>query len=357
MPTISVIVPFYNVEEALFCSCIESILQQTYSDFEIIIVNDGSRSQFDAVLANAVKIDNRVRLINKPNGGVSTARNLGVKEAKGKYIAFVDADDVVQKQYLKEALYVIGKENVDFVLGASLLINAKNKNFSIQTVQTTETDIKYAVFNNNEYDKLIPSLIALNRQIRFSDGSYINRGPVAKLLKIDIARDVNFPEDIVIGEDLIWNQCVLRKCAHVAVVNRTWYYYLQNDSSATQIYRKNAFEQTQSELFTLYGILDLNNDEIYNAFCNRVFEETRNIICKKYLTSKECKKSFLTKWRLFLQLKKMKPWCDITKRYLCTLKKRDNIRKLVLFLLFRSNLLFPVIYVKDRIFSTWEDTL
>lgn len=355
-PKISVIVPFYNVEEALFCSCIESILQQTYSDFEIIIVNDGSRLQFDAVLANAVKKDNRVRLINKPNGGVSTARNLGVKEAKGKYVAFVDADDVVQKQYLKEALYVIGKETVDFVLGASLVINAKNKNFSIQTVQTTETDIKYTVFNNN-YDKLIPSLVASKHLIRFIDGSYVNRGPVARLLKIDIARKICFPEGVEFAEDVIWNIRVLQNCKRVAVVEKAWYYYLQNSFSAIHRYRKNAIEQTQKALLILCKELDLNNYTIYDAFCSKMFDDTREFICKRYLTCKECELSFLTKWRLFLQLKNMKPWCDITKHYLFMLKKRDNKRELVLFLLFKSNLFFPVIYVKDRFFATREDTL
>ena len=85
--------PFYNVEQKLFLNCIKSIIEQKYRDFELIIINDGSNMKFNDVLNNVKKMDSRIHIFRKENGGVSTARNAGVKVARGKYIAFLDADD------------------------------------------------------------------------------------------------------------------------------------------------------------------------------------------------------------------------------------------------------------------------
>lgn len=94
MPTISVIVPVYNVEKYLRC-CVDSILAQTFTDIEVLLVDDGSTDGSSAICDAYAKIDNRVRVFHKANGGVSSARNMGLDEAVGKWIMFVDSDDKV----------------------------------------------------------------------------------------------------------------------------------------------------------------------------------------------------------------------------------------------------------------------
>lgn len=97
---ISVIVPVYNVEKEL-PRCIESLLTQTYSNFELLLINDGSSDGSPEIMERYAEKDPRIRTLHKKNGGVSSARNRGLEQAKGEYVCFVDADDVVASCYLE----------------------------------------------------------------------------------------------------------------------------------------------------------------------------------------------------------------------------------------------------------------
>lgn len=99
-PTVSIIVPVYNVEKYL-PACIDSILAQTFRDFELILVDDGSPDSCPALCDAAAEKDGRIRVIHQTNGGVSSARNFGLERAEGEYIGFVDADDSVAPVYLE----------------------------------------------------------------------------------------------------------------------------------------------------------------------------------------------------------------------------------------------------------------
>ena len=106
---ISIIVPVYNVEKYIV-RCLESILSQTYKNIEVIIVNDGSVDKSGEICERYAKKDNRIKLINKSNGGLSDARNKGIDQANGIYITFVDSDDYISQNYV-EILYKLIKEN------------------------------------------------------------------------------------------------------------------------------------------------------------------------------------------------------------------------------------------------------
>ena len=92
MPKLSIIVPVYKVEQYIN-KCIDSILNQTFTDFELILVDDGSPDNCGKICDEYAQKDERVRVIHKENGGVSSARNLGIDEAKGEYVSFIDPDD------------------------------------------------------------------------------------------------------------------------------------------------------------------------------------------------------------------------------------------------------------------------
>lgn len=101
MPQISIIVPVYNAEKYLR-ECIDSILRQKYKDFELLLVDDGSSDNSPAISDEYARTDERVKVIHKPNGGVSSARNAGIDASKGKYIVFVDSDDRTGPNYISD---------------------------------------------------------------------------------------------------------------------------------------------------------------------------------------------------------------------------------------------------------------
>lgn len=103
MPQISVIVPVYNAERYLH-RCVDSILSQTFSNFELLLINDGSKDSSGAICDEYAAKDPRVRVFHKENGGVSSARNLGLDNACGEWIAFVDSDDWISENYLESML-------------------------------------------------------------------------------------------------------------------------------------------------------------------------------------------------------------------------------------------------------------
>ena len=109
MPEFSIIVPVYNVEDYL-PRCINSIINQTYTDFELILVDDGSTDDCSMICDEYAEKDNRIKVIHKENGGVATARNIGIESATGRYITFCDSDDYYKKELL-ETVYSNLKEN------------------------------------------------------------------------------------------------------------------------------------------------------------------------------------------------------------------------------------------------------
>ena len=123
-PLLSVIVPVYNVEAYLF-RCVDSILGQTYSDLEVILVDDGSKDTSGRICDDYAAKDSRVRVIHKENGGLSSARNAGLDEARGEYIAFVDSDDWIEAEAYEHMLTLAEKYGVQLVCGGRFDVNGK----------------------------------------------------------------------------------------------------------------------------------------------------------------------------------------------------------------------------------------
>ena len=115
MPRLSIIVPIYNVEKYL-SRCIESILNQTFKDFELILVNDGSTDNCKEICEKYKRMDSRIIVANKKNGGLSSARNLGIDISKGDYIGFVDSDDFIDVHMYEILLNTINAYDSDIVI-------------------------------------------------------------------------------------------------------------------------------------------------------------------------------------------------------------------------------------------------
>ncbi|MCT0015469.1 glycosyltransferase family 2 protein, partial [Lactococcus lactis subsp. lactis] len=114
MPKISVIVPVYNVEK-LLRRCLDSIINQSFEDFELLLIDDGSKDNSGQICDHYKKQDERVRVWHIPNGGQSAARNLGIDNVQGDFIAFIDSDDFVELDYLEQLYQPMLEDEVDVV--------------------------------------------------------------------------------------------------------------------------------------------------------------------------------------------------------------------------------------------------
>lgn len=122
---ISIIVPVYNVEQYLR-KCIDSLVNQTYTNLEIILVDDGSIDNSGAICDSYAKMDKRIKVIHKDNGGLSDARNVGIKNSMGEYVALVDSDDYVENNYISELYNQIKKNNTNMAVSQISIVNGKN---------------------------------------------------------------------------------------------------------------------------------------------------------------------------------------------------------------------------------------
>ena len=124
LPVISVIVPAYNVEKYIR-ECLVSLVEQTFRDIEIVVVNDGSTDKTAQIIDEFARKDNRIKVITQENQGLSSARNRGIEQARGEYISFVDSDDWVDKDFLEKLYNTILKYNAD-ISCASAIRKRKN---------------------------------------------------------------------------------------------------------------------------------------------------------------------------------------------------------------------------------------
>lgn len=218
MVKVSVIVPVYNAEQYL-SRCIDSILAQEFTDYELILVNDGSTDDSLAICRSYLDKDSRVKVYNQPNGGASSARNHGIDVSKGDYICFVDADDYVNENYLLHLYQDMGMdENIDLVLhGLNRIIRGMNK---VITFNETRTYI-------------------LDEDSFFKDVKLYNYcGPVCKLFNLRIVKDhgIYFLESINHGEDFVFFAKYLLYCNGVYVSTSANYFYMTNDKSLSHRY-------------------------------------------------------------------------------------------------------------------------
>lgn len=217
---ISVIVPVYNVENYLR-QCISSLLSQSYTHFELLIVDDGSTDQSGMICDEYASQDSRIRVVHKNNGGVSSARNFGLDMAKGEYICFVDSDDWVQKDYLKDLLRY-SKEGVDFIISDYMYVNG-----------------------SYHYLPPTPSAVVGGVEILLSDYSRLRScySPYGKLFRLSIIRKYNLYFDVFVhyGEDRLFNFNYLRYVNQVAISSGINYCYCRREGSL--IYKQYDFEQ------------------------------------------------------------------------------------------------------------------
>ena len=232
----SVIVPTYNTPYDKISRCIDSILFQTYDNFELIIVNDGSDDRYTRDIKTLSERDPRIRLVFQENKGAGAARNLGVEIAGGEYAVFVDADDVVCNYMLEDAYEAIKKTNADIVCG--VMRHEKTDSFTIPDYG--DQPVKYCLLKTAEqFDQYINNILGYEcEELQFNNG-FISDGPVSKAYRMSIAKEVKADEEKFWDEDTIWNLNITKKCGTICISNRIWYLYIMNRESQSHQYRSN----------------------------------------------------------------------------------------------------------------------
>lgn len=233
---VSIVVPVYNAQKWLGY-CLNSLLAQTWTEFEVILVNDGSTDDSLEICRNYAELDSRFRVLDVPNGGVSRARNLGVSQATGRYLVFVDSDDVVTPDMLEVMLDCARRTGMELVAGDMSLVD-----FARPEAPRGLLCARWAGEGERVYDK---EAFARNR-MRLIFNTSLLEGPCAKLYSLDLWRklDLQFPPELSLGEDFVTNMQYYAACNGIAFLNRTVYYY-NNESqsnSLTHQYRKDLFE-------------------------------------------------------------------------------------------------------------------
>ncbi len=210
---ISVVIPVYNAKEYLKV-CVDSLLEQTYENFELLLIDDGSTDGSTELCDDIVKCDSRIRVIHKKNGGVSSARNLGISIASGKFIMFVDSDDWLEKNALESMLAVIKKNDTD-----ACFCDRYYKDDTVQLVPIP-----------HENDNYISSAQAIRWHLKIK----FPVSPCLALSRLPKIKNCFFDEEIHALEDWEYNFRMLTCLDCVSVLRKTFYHYRTVGGSASK---------------------------------------------------------------------------------------------------------------------------
>lgn len=218
-PLVSVIVPIYKVEKYLD-KCIETIVNQTYKNLEIILVDDGSPDNCPKMCDKWAEKDNRIVVIHKKNDGVCSARNMGLDKSKGEWISFVDADDYIEPTYIED----MQKKAIE--TDSKYICCGYNKVY---------TNNQESINNNNtikeiEAKDFIISLLNVQNSYGFVH---------MKLIKKEVLEKIRFDEKLLVGEDALFNAQITKEIDKVVIYNKALYNYRVNLDSVVRRFDSN----------------------------------------------------------------------------------------------------------------------
>lgn len=276
MPKISVIMPVYKVEEYV-SRAIESMLNQTFSDFEYLIVDDGSPDKSGAICDEYALKDSRIQVIHKENGGAPSARNAAMKIARGKYFYFMDSDDWAEKTMLEDMYNLAESVNAHYVVAGYYIDTYYNEDNHL-TLSLSHPDVIYKDkedFRRHAYELFDKNLLYTPWNKLF----------LAQYLR---EKDITFPQTF--WDDFPFNISVLRDVKRVAVTSKRYYHFIRaRAESETARYVPEMYEKREEEhnwmldLYAHWGIDDENSRE----FLARRYME-RLIGCIENVTNKNC---------------------------------------------------------------------
>ena len=227
----SVIVPIYKVEEYL-CECVDSVLNQTYTDFELILVDDGSPDNCGKICDAYARDDNRIKVIHKENGGLVSARQAGIEASCGDYIVNVDADDYIDKDMLKNSMDIINKHSPDVIYFAMTNFNSHKEWLFDECVAEgfyDEDAIK---------EKIYPCILMNDRMknINYLITVKVAKKELIKPIQLSVSKTIN------LGEDLACSAPLLSSAKSIYVSRLAMYNYRHRDTSISKRFKSSWFD-------------------------------------------------------------------------------------------------------------------
>ncbi len=251
MVKFSIIVPVYNVEKYLE-DCLDSILKQTYDDFEVIVVNDGSTDNSQKVIDNYAKRDNRIKAFKKKNGGVSDARNYGISKAKGEYFIFVDSDDTINDKLLEKLDKEIKKyDEIDLI------------KYQLQMTDK-EPQLEFNTFDLLNGEEAFLELI--------KDDLFVS--PVTYAYRLEYFRNKKFKYEVGrIHEDFGLTPLIVISANKVSAIDYVGYNYIVRENSImTNNSNERLIKKNEDTLFFYDNMMKFIEKSNFNSYVTKIFK-------------------------------------------------------------------------------------
>lgn len=256
---ISVILPVYNCEDYLEVN-LKSVLYQTYSNWELIIIDDGSTDDTFLICKQYAQMDNRIKVIHSENLGPANARNIGIANSSGDYCLFIDSDDYIELEALETLREIVQSEQPDIVFYPNFTDKFENGNYKVIKKNVL---MKLSFKSNQEF---------IRKYRYLSENGYIH--PVwNKLYRKKFIEECKsfFPKGVNVSEDYIFNLKLYKKLTKAALIDKPLYHYVsRNQGSITSSFNSNRFNSSKEvylyaiETFKTWNMEELNN--VKNAF-------------------------------------------------------------------------------------------
>ncbi|MGL5066387.1 MAG: glycosyltransferase family 2 protein [Sarcina sp.] len=279
---ISIVVPVYN-NESYVGETLKSILNQSYKNIEVIVINDGSKDGTSKIVSELAKVDSRIKFIEKKNEGVAKTRNLGIKESTGSYIMFVDGDDYILEDTCLELMNKVVLEQVEIVM-----YNYDKVTKESMVAENNEIE-ENVVFEKLQIENIIKNIIARDD---------INQDPIMGsvcrfLFKKTILDENNilFDVNLIDKEDMIFCIQVLKKAKNMIYIKKSFYKYRMNNSSVTKNYKVDFWGNNIKVIEYLENLTsDLEcecSKRLYNRYLQIIISSVYNSAMNKKKTKSE----------------------------------------------------------------------
>ena len=330
---ISVIVPTYRNTKEEIERCLKSIYQDRFTDFEVFLADDGNTAEYAAYLDTLAVRFARLRILHLPHGGVSAARNAAIAEANGDYIILVDADDELTVQFWEDVKEISARGiKADIIYG--MIPN------SMGYIGSDKESAPHSFWELTEEEKqeLYAVFIGMKRIRFWLEDGHISRGPVARLVRKELAKKSPFRTNLALCEDIIWNLDLLCDNPDVFVSDYVWYRIAQNPESAARRYREDRIERLREFLYVLRSY---KTKETETGYRQMVFECIRDVGVNYYLLPQNPLPWF-QKVRAFNRVIYSEPFCDAYKLSV----KSDGVKDRLKITLSKMGLLLYVYKLK-----------
>lgn len=275
---VSVIIPVYNTDDSII-NCINSLINQSYKNFEALFIDDGSTNGVDIIIKKYANIDHRIKYFYKENSGVSATRNYGISKANGNYICFLDSDDEYIENALERLVYLIKTNNCDFVKANFYYSKSGFKEFK-EGIKFNEKLVEI----ESEKELYIKNII---------DGT-MSTFVWVLIVKREIIENLNFDEKISYMEDKIFYFELFSKAKSFYISNEpVYYYYYNNFLSHDELYWIKYLKNVNNVFFNILEVSKKYFSDKYDGYiCNNAFLQINFIIFMLYKYNKSIKECF-----------------------------------------------------------------